>query len=50
MQIDGAFDSAAGSRGAGLGQFDEPRGMALSPDETLLLVADYGNRRVVVVD
>ncbi len=50
MQIEGAFVSATGSRGAGLGQFDYPRGLALSPDETRLLVADYGNRRVVVVD
>jgi DNA-binding beta-propeller fold protein YncE len=41
--------SATGSRGAGLGQFD-PCGLALSPDETRLLVADAGNRRVVVVD
>ncbi len=50
MQIDGAFVSATGSRGAGLGQFDGPEGMALSPDETRLLVADTDNHRVVVVD
>ncbi len=50
MQIEGAFVSATGSRGAGLGQFDGPRGLALSPDETRLLVADAGNHRVVVVD
>jgi tripartite motif-containing protein 71 len=50
VQIEGAFVSATGSKGAGLGQFNGPRGMALSPDETLLLVADCHNRRVVVVD
>jgi DNA-binding beta-propeller fold protein YncE len=50
VQIEGEFVSATGSQGAGLGQFDGPRGMALSPDETRLLVADAGNRRVMVVD
>ncbi len=50
MQIEGAFVSATGLQGAGLGQFDGPRGMVLSPDETRLLVADRGNHRVVVVD
>ena len=39
-----------GSRGAGVGQFHRPCGLALSPDETRLLVADYLNARVVVVD
>ncbi len=50
VQIEGAFVSVTGSRGAGLGQFHQPCGLALSPDETRLLVADYSNRRVVVVD
>jgi DNA-binding beta-propeller fold protein YncE len=50
VQIEGAFVSVTGSWGAGLGQFHRPRGLALSPDETLLLVADTRNCRVVVVD
>ncbi len=50
MQIQGKFESTTGSLGAGLGQFNSPHGLALSPDETRLLVADYGNRRVVVAD
>jgi hypothetical protein len=50
VQIEGKFVSATGSFGAGLGQFNYPSGLALSPDETRLLVADYGNRRVVVAD
>ena len=41
---------AVGSEGTGVGQFIHPRGLALSPDETRLLVADYGNARVVVAD
>jgi tripartite motif-containing protein 71 len=36
--------------GAGLGRFNSPHGLALSPDETRLLIADSGNRRVVVAD
>jgi hypothetical protein len=50
VQIEGAFVSATGSRGAGLRQFIQPCGLAMSPDETLLLVTDYCNHRVVVVD
>ena len=46
----GEFIRAVGSRGAGVGQFDGPCWLALSPDETRLLVADRGNARVVVVD
>jgi DNA-binding beta-propeller fold protein YncE len=33
-----------------LEQFDQPLGLALTPDETRLLVSDFGNRRVVVAD
>jgi hypothetical protein len=50
VQIEGAFVSVTGSQGADLGQFHYPQGLALSPDETLLLVSDSHNRRVVVVD
>ena len=39
-----------GSHGAGVGQFNQPVGLALSPDETRLLVADHHNARVVVAD
>ncbi len=50
VQLRGEFVRAVGSKGAGLGQFDVPVGMALSPDETRLLVADCLNARVVVAD
>ena len=46
----GEFVRAVGSEGAGVGQFSGLRGLALSPDETRLLVADIYNARVVVVD
>jgi DNA-binding beta-propeller fold protein YncE len=38
-----------GCRGAHPGQFKEPRGLALTPDDAFLLVADTGNYRVVVL-
>ncbi len=38
-----------GSQGAQPGQFDYPRGLALTPDDAFLLVADQGNRRMVVL-
>ncbi len=41
---------SAGSKGAGLGQFNVLRGLSLTPDETRLLVCDESNRRVVVAD
>ncbi len=42
---------SVGSEGEDLGQFsDELEGLALTPDETRLLVCDAGNDRVVVVD
>jgi DNA-binding beta-propeller fold protein YncE len=50
VQLRGEFVQAVGSEGAGLGQFDGPCGLALSPDETRFLVADYLNSRVVVGD
>jgi DNA-binding beta-propeller fold protein YncE len=39
-----------GSLGAGLGQFNELRGLSLTPDEIHLLVCDESNYRVVVAD
>ncbi len=48
--IKGEFVLTAGSRGAGLGQFNGLSGLSLTPDETRLLVCDSGNHRVVVVD
>jgi len=38
-----------GSRGAQPGQFNFPRGLALTPDDAFLLVVDMNNRRVVVL-
>jgi DNA-binding beta-propeller fold protein YncE len=38
------------TQGTHLGQFDAPMGMALTTDETRLLIADTQNRRVVVAD
>ncbi len=43
------WDPTEGSRGAQPGQFNNPRGLALTPDDAFLLVADQGNRRVVVL-
>ena len=48
--IEGEFMLSAGSRGAGLGQFNALRGLSLTPDETHLLVCDVRNHRVVVAD
>ncbi len=50
VQLRGEFMRAVGSKGAGLGQFNGPCRLALSPDETRLMVADYLNARVVVAD
>ncbi len=47
--MQGVWDRTVGSRGAQLGQFKEPRGLALTPDDAFLLVADIGNQRVVVL-
>ncbi len=40
----------AGQFGSELGQFNEPRGVALSPDEKLLYVLDARNGRIQVFD
>jgi hypothetical protein len=47
--LDRCVDCTVGSFGAQSGQFDYPRGLALTPDDAFLLVADIGNRRVVVL-
>ena len=49
-QLRGEFVRSVGSQGAGVGQFNQPVGLALSADETRLLVADTNNHRVVVAD
>ena len=49
MQCDGEFQIAIGFRGSGPGQFQYSRGLALSADGLLLLVADSGNARVAVL-
>jgi DNA-binding beta-propeller fold protein YncE len=46
----GEFVLSAGSKGAGLGQFNELCGLSMTPDEMHLLVCDESNRCVVVVD
>ncbi len=38
-----------GSHGLEPGRFDEPDGLALTPDEAFLLVVDCQNRRVMVL-
>jgi tripartite motif-containing protein 71 len=48
--ITGEFVLSYGSKGAGVGQFSELRGLSLTPDETHLLVCDVNNQRVVVAD
>ncbi len=48
--ITGEFVLSCGSKGAGLGQFNELRRLSLTPDETHLLVCDRDNQRIVVAD
>jgi hypothetical protein len=48
-QLQGVCDRTVGSWGAQPGQFRHPRGLALTPHDAFLLVADAGNRRVVVL-
>jgi tripartite motif-containing protein 71 len=50
QEITGEFVLSCGSKGAGLGQFITLRGLSLSPNETHLLICDWGNHRVVVSD
>jgi DNA-binding beta-propeller fold protein YncE len=49
FQVQGEWQRAVGSHGDQPGQFNWPRGLALSPDEAFLLVVDAGNHRVVVL-
>ncbi len=49
-QLRGEFVRSVGKKGAGVGRFNLPVRLALSADETRLLVTDAGNHRVVVAD
>jgi DNA-binding beta-propeller fold protein YncE len=42
------YQTQFGSAGSGVGEFDDPRMIAVSPDNLTLWLADYGNSRVVV--
>ncbi len=46
----GEFVLSAGSKGTGLGQFNQLRGLSMTPDEMHLLVCDESNHRVVVAE
>jgi hypothetical protein len=48
-QLQGLWQRTVGSEGDQPGQFNNPRGLTLTPDESLLLVVDGGNRRVAVL-
>ena len=47
--MQGEWQRTVGSQGYQPGQFQTPRGLALTPDEDFHLVADGGNRRVAVL-
>ena len=47
--MQGEWQRAVGSRGYQPGQFQNPRGLALTPDEDFLLVVDRDNLRVAVL-
>ncbi len=49
IQVRGEWQLAIGSEGGEPGQFFNPRGLALTPDDAFLLVSDQGNCRVVVL-
>ena len=46
--MQGEWQRTVGSEGDQPGQFQNPQGLALTPDEDFLLVVDCGNRRVGV--
>jgi DNA-binding beta-propeller fold protein YncE len=45
-----AFVQSVGSKGSNVGQFDYPFGLALTPDQSQLVVVDQDNHRLVVLD
>jgi DNA-binding beta-propeller fold protein YncE len=47
--VHGEWQRTVGSEGDQPDQFSNPRGLALTPDESFLLVVDGHNRRVVVL-
>jgi DNA-binding beta-propeller fold protein YncE len=49
LQLQGEWQRAFGSRVDQPGQFNRPCGLALTPDESFLLVADCANRHVAVL-
>ncbi len=42
--------ASGGTSEPGIGEYDDPWGIALSPDGTLLYIADYNNNRIQVTD
>jgi hypothetical protein len=49
FQVQGEWQRAVGSQADQPGQFNTPRGLALSPDEAFLLVVDAINCRLTVL-
>ena len=49
LQVQGEWQLTVGSQGDQPGQFNSPVGLALSPDDAFLLVADSSNQRVAVL-
>jgi DNA-binding beta-propeller fold protein YncE len=47
--VQGEWQLTVGSQGDQPGQFNSPRGLALTPDDAFLLVADTSNHRVAVL-
>jgi DNA-binding beta-propeller fold protein YncE len=47
--MQGEWQRTVGSEGDQPGQFNDPRGLALTPDEAFLLVVDRGNHRLAVL-
>jgi hypothetical protein len=48
-QLQGEWHRTVGSKGDPPGQFNEPRGLTLTPNEAFLLAVDGRNRRVAVM-
>ena len=49
LQLQGEWQRNVGLRGDRPGHLNNPRGLALTPDEAFLLVVDAGNHRVAVL-